>query len=47
MEDADESNLTIETLKKQYEVVRLRVSQNDTYMQGSHVEAFGAVREMG
>lgn len=46
MEDADESNLTVETLKKQFETVQRRTSQNFTYIQGSHVQEFGAIKEM-
>lgn len=41
MEDSDSNDLTSETLKKQYQKVRLRTSQNYTYTQGSHVERFG------
>jgi len=41
MEDSDSNDLTAETLKKQYQHVRLRTSQNYTYTQGSHVERFG------
>jgi legumain len=41
MEDSDSNDLTAETLKKQYQKVRLRTSQNYTYTQGSHVERFG------
>ncbi|KAG7673394.1 hypothetical protein Ndes2526B_g03161 [Nannochloris sp. 'desiccata'] len=41
MEDSDSNDLTAETLKKQYQNVRLRTSQNYTYTQGSHVERFG------
>ena len=41
MEDSDSNDMTSETLKKQYQEVRLRVSQNYTYSQGSHVERFG------
>ena len=41
MEDSDANDMTSETLKKQYQEVRLRVSQNYTYSQGSHVERFG------
>lgn len=41
MEDSDGNDLNVESLKKQYQRVRLRVSQNYTYAQGSHVERFG------
>lgn len=41
MEDADENDLTHETLKKQYQRVKQRTSQNFTYNQGSHVMRFG------
>lgn len=41
MEDSDSNDMTSETLKKQYQQVRLRTSQNYTYSQGSHVERFG------
>ncbi len=36
------SDLTSETLEMQYERVRLRTSNNNTYAQGSHVLQFGA-----
>lgn len=41
MEDADSNDLTHETLKKQFQRVRQRASQNYTYAQGSHVQRFG------
>jgi legumain len=41
MEDADASDLNRETLKKQFQRVKERVSQNFTYAQGSHVMRFG------
>jgi legumain len=41
MEDSDSNDLTSETLKKQFQKVRLRTSQNYTYAQGSHAERFG------
>jgi len=41
MEDADQNDLTHETLKKQYQRVKQRTSQNFTYNQGSHVQRFG------
>lgn len=41
MEDSDSNDLTTETLKKQFQNVRWRTSQNYTYTQGSHVERFG------
>ena len=43
MEDSDGNDLTTETLKKQYQKVRLRTSNNYTFTQGSHVERFGAL----
>ena len=36
------SDLTSETLETQYERVKLRTSNNNTYAQGSHVLQFGA-----
>jgi legumain len=41
LENCDIRNLTRETLEKQYERVKLRVSNNGTYNQGSHVLQFG------
>ncbi|KAL6779593.1 VPE1 [Auxenochlorella protothecoides x Auxenochlorella symbiontica] len=41
LEDADEANLSVETLKEQFQAVRLRTSQNFTYQQGSHAQRFG------
>lgn len=38
---SDTKNETIETLLKQYELVKLRTSNNNTYQQGSHVLQFG------
>ena len=38
---SDDKDLTIETLEKQYELVRRRTSNNFTYNQGSHVMQFG------
>lgn len=38
---SDIKNLTKETLEKQYELVKLRTSNNGTYNQGSHVMQFG------
>ena len=38
---SDSKDLTIETLEKQYELVRKRTSNNFTYNQGSHVMQFG------
>lgn len=43
MEDSDANDMTAESLKKQYQKVRLRTSQNYTYSQGSHAERFGAL----
>ena len=43
LEDSDCSDLNAESLKKQYQQVRLRASQNWTYAQGSHVQRFGAL----
>lgn len=41
MEDSDLNDLTTESLKKQFDRVRQRTSQNWTYEQGSHVLMFG------
>ena len=41
LENADVADLRAESLKKQYQAVRARTSQNFTYMQGSHVMRFG------
>ncbi len=41
MENSDHADLTKETLKKQYQLVKLRTSNNFTYVQGSHVMRFG------
>ncbi|KDD72820.1 C13 peptidase, partial [Helicosporidium sp. ATCC 50920] len=46
MEDAEDSDACQETLQKQFDNVRLRTSQNNTYAQGSHVQHFGTL-EMG
>ncbi|KAK9790770.1 hypothetical protein WJX73_004252 [Symbiochloris irregularis] len=43
LENCDEQDLDKETLEKQYELVRLRTSNNYTYMQGSHVMQFGSL----
>ncbi|KAL4452145.1 hypothetical protein ABPG75_007807 [Micractinium tetrahymenae] len=43
MENAEHADLTLETLKKQFQLVKQRVSQNFTYSQGSHVLRFGAL----
>ena len=40
---SDEKDLDKETLEKQYELVKLRTSNNYTYMQGSHVMQFGSL----
>lgn len=40
---SDHENLLEETLEKQFEVVKERVSRNGTYMQGSHVLQFGSL----
>lgn len=40
---SDRANLRKETLEKQFEVVKERVSRNGTYMQGSHVLQFGSL----
>lgn len=42
LENADVSDLTIETLKKQFQLVKQRTSQNYTFSQGSHVMRFGS-----
>jgi legumain len=41
LENADKEDLTQETLKKQFQLVKYRTSSNWTYSQGSHVEHFG------
>lgn len=41
MEDSDVSDLRVETLKKQFQLVKARTSSNFTYMQGSHVMRYG------
>lgn len=41
LENADKEDLTRETLKKQFQLVKYRTSSNWTYSQGSHVEHFG------
>lgn len=40
---SERENLLKETLEKQFEVVKERVSRNGTYMQGSHVLQFGSL----
>ena len=40
---SEHANLLKETLEKQFEVVKERVSRNGTYMQGSHVLQFGSL----
>ncbi|KAG9154424.1 hypothetical protein Leryth_000858 [Lithospermum erythrorhizon] len=41
MEDSESHNLKRETIKQQYENVRLRTSNYDTYNSGSHVMEYG------
>eukprot|EP00955_Chlamydomonas_euryale_P095335 364933-Chlamydomonas_euryale.AAC.1 len=41
MEDADSEDLTAETLRQQFELVRARTSDNNTYHMGSHVMHYG------
>ncbi|ERN15384.1 vacuolar-processing enzyme [Amborella trichopoda] len=41
MEDSDIHNLQFETLKQQYELVKMRTSNFETYMFGSHVMQYG------
>jgi legumain len=41
MENSEHANLVEETLEKQYELVKLRTSNNNTYNQGSHVMQYG------
>ncbi len=41
LENSDQADLTQETLKKQYQLVKARTSNNYTYVQGSHVMRFG------
>ena len=43
MENADDNDLSKETLEEQFKEVRDRTSQNGTYVQGSHVQQFGTV----
>ncbi|KAL3138308.1 hypothetical protein ABBQ32_006119 [Trebouxia sp. C0010 RCD-2024] len=43
MENSEHENLLKETLEKQFEAVKERVSRNGTYMQGSHVLQFGSL----
>lgn len=38
---SDKADLTVETLHKQFDLVKLRTSNNWTYNQGSHVMNFG------
>ena len=40
---SDVNDLTVETLEKQYELVKRRTSNNGTYNQGSHVLQFGTL----
>ena len=40
---SDLMDLNIETLEKQYELVRRRTSNNYTYNQGSHVMQYGSL----
>ena len=40
---SEHENLVEETLGKQFELVKERVSRNGTYMQGSHVLQFGSL----
>ena len=40
---SEHANLLKETLEKQFEVVKERVSRNGTYVQGSHVLQFGSL----
>ena len=39
---SDKANLANETLEVQYELVKLRTSNNFSYIQGSHVLQFGS-----
>lgn len=43
MENSDSEDLTQETLKKQFQLVKARTSHNFTYVQGSHVMRFGTL----
>ena len=43
LEDSDTSDLTGESLKKQFQRVRARTSANFTYRQGSHAMRWGAL----
>ncbi|CAL8462896.1 g2430 [Coccomyxa elongata] len=43
LENSDKSDLTEETLLKQYQVVKRRTSNNFTYNMGSHVLQFGSL----
>jgi len=41
MEDAERHDLTSETLERQFHALRLRTSNNFSYVQGSHVMRYG------
>ncbi|KAK9806827.1 hypothetical protein WJX72_004028 [[Myrmecia] bisecta] len=43
MENSEAADLDEETLEKQYELVKLRTSNDYTYMQGSHVMQYGSL----
>ena len=43
LENSDHADLTVETLKKQFQLVKQRTSQNFTFAQGSHVLRFGTL----
>eukprot|EP00887_Chlorella_sp_A99_P007632 scaffold20.g7632.t1 len=43
LENSDAADLTVETLKKQFQLVKARTSQNFTFMQGSHAMRFGTL----
>lgn len=40
---SDKANLLTETLEKQFELVKLRTSNNGTYNQGSHAKQYGTL----
>ena len=40
---SDKANLLTETLEKQFELVKLRTSNNGTYQQGSHAKQYGTL----
>lgn len=43
MEDSEKHNLKTETIKQQYQLVKLRTSDHNTYRAGSHVMQYGDI----